>query len=116
MVAASVDSDGVPEDVVTFIVYPVTRKRSYLFEELFEWGMVIGKGSYAVCETCIDRQTNPVNATKIFGSKARERDPGIEFPYDITQVHKELSLLMSLESNDIVCLKAIFDEITAPLR
>ena len=44
----------------------------------------------------------------------RERMPGLQFglqfPYDKNHVYKKLFLLMSLESKDTVCLKAIFDK------
>ena len=110
MVSPNLDGDGNPEDVNRFIAFPVSRKSSYRFDDLFKQGEIIGSGSFAVCETCRDRSSQHLYAAKVFGRRASRRMPQSNFPYNVNQEYEDLSVLMSLESNDILCIKAIFDE------
>ena len=109
MISPQVNESGDPDEVITFIAYPISRSSRYSFDDLFSQGDVIGHGSFSVCETCTDRINGDIYAAKMFGNRARKRLPKQIFPYSSGQISGELSLLMSLESPNIVSLKAIFD-------
>lgn len=84
--------------------YPKARESSR-FRQQYQIVEHLGKGHFASVFLCVERATGAKYAVKRFERRLRDSQK-----YDTNSLQQEISVLMSVNHPNVLCLKGTFDE------